>query len=299
MCCSFQIGGSVSLLRCGMPTLVPDSDFRARRIVLTRSDFAYAPKPAPPPSDLIDKETWDSIVTLPDDVAMRTTNYHGTTIRQLHDLWGVWIECVGEKQDSMFPVMLDAGDDFQAATYNALTGFYRLSAAALRSALELTTIGTWAQLCGKGREFRSWRSGKLPLSFGQACDGLCGSTSALRDHLRATVNASLFDQKNPQNEGGFARTIFGALSEFSHSRPGYSDGDMRKSNGPIYVGSLFKHGAWMQFETLGLCFVLLLIARPKQPLPGPAIELFRDLKRVKSRVTRAAFDFLYPAAGQK
>lgn len=282
-----------------MPKLLPLTDFRARRTVLTRSDFGYAPKPAPPPSDLIDKATWDSMVTLPDDVAVRTTNYHGATIKQLHDLWGAWVDCYGEKQDCMFPVTLDAGDDFQAAGYAALTGFYRLSVSALRSALELTAIGAWAQVCGKQKEFRSWRSGKFPLSFGQACDGLCGSTSVLRDHLRATVNDTLFDQKNPQNEGGFARKIFGALSEFSHSRPGYSDGDMRKSNGPIYVGSLFKHVAWMQFETLGLCCALLLIARPKQRLPEPAVELFRDVKRVKSRVTRAAFEFLYPAAGQK
>jgi hypothetical protein len=109
-----------------------------------RRDFGFAPKPAPRPSEMIDKETWDSIVTLPDDVAVRTTNYHGTQIKQLDELWGAWIECVGQKQDTMFPVMLDAGDDFQAATYNALTGFYRLSVVALRSALEVTTIGAWA-----------------------------------------------------------------------------------------------------------------------------------------------------------
>jgi hypothetical protein len=110
-----------------MPKLMPLSDFRARRRVLMRRDFGYAPKPAPRPSDLIDKATWDSVVTLPDDVAVRTTNYHGTTINQLHDLWGGWIECVGEKQDCMFPVMLDSGDDFQAATYNALTGLTGLA----------------------------------------------------------------------------------------------------------------------------------------------------------------------------
>lgn len=43
------------------------------------------------------------------------------------------------------------------------------------------------------------------------------------------------------------------------------------------------------------CFVLLLIARPKQHLVEPVSGLFRDLKRLKSRVTRAAFEFLYPA----
>ena len=264
-----------------------------------RRDFGYAPGLAPRPSDIIDEATWDSIVTLPDDVAVRTTNYHGTTIRQLHDLWGAWIECVGEKQDCMFPVMLDANDDFQAATYNALTGYYRLSAAALRSALELTTIGAWAQVCGKQKQFRNWRSGKFPLSFGQACDGLCRSMPALRSHVSHFGNGSLFDQKTPNDEGGIARRIFSALSEFSHSRPGYSDSHVRKSHGTIYVRSAFNHFAWIQFETLGLCFVLLLIARPKQRLPEVVVELFKDVKRFKSRVTRAAFEFLYPVAGQK
>jgi hypothetical protein len=246
-----------------MPRLLPLTDFRARRLVLVRRDFGYAPKPALRPSEMIDKETWDSIVTLPDDV------------------------------------MLDAGDDFQAATYNVLTGFYRLSVAALRSALEVTMIGAWAQVCGKHKEFRSWRSGKLPLSFGQACDGLCGSTARLQNHLRATVNDSLFDQRNSTDEGGFARRIFSGVSNYTHARPGHTDSDMRESNGPIYVKSAFNHVAWMQFEVMGLCLVLLLIARPKQHLPAPAIGLLEDVKRVKSRVTRAAFEFLYPAERQK
>jgi len=276
-----------------MPKFLPLTDFRARRTVLTRRDFGYAPKPAPRPSKIIDEATWESIVTLPDDVAVRTSNYHGTTIKQLDDLWGAWVDCYGEVQDCIFPVMLDAGDDFQAATYTALTGFYRLSIAALRSALELTTIGAWAQVCGKHKEFRSWRSGTFPLSFGQACDGLSGATTPLRAHLRATVSDSLFDQRNSTDEGGFARRIYSGISEFSHSRPGHSDGDMRESNGPIYVRSAFNHVAWMQFETLGLCFVLVLLARPKQRLPKAAVELFQDVKRVKSRATRAAVELLY------
>jgi len=281
-----------------MPKLLPKDDFRARRRILVRDDFGFAPGPAPRPSDIIDKLTWDSIVILPDDVAVRTSNYHGTALMQLHDLWGVWIESVGDVQDSMFPAMLDAGDDFQAATYGALTGFYRLSAAALRSALELTTIGTWAQICGKQEEFRSWREGKIPLSFGQACDGLCGAAVALRAHLRATVNDSFFDQKSSGDDGGFLRKIYSGVSNFSHARPGYADGDIRQSNGSIYVCSAFNHVAWMQFETLGVCFVLVLLARPKQRLPEPAVELFHDMKRVKSLATRAAFEFLYAAAKQ-
>ena len=146
-----------------MPKLLPKDDFRARRRILVRNDFGLAPNRVPRPSDVIEKATWNGIVTLPDDVAVRTSNYHGTTIKQLDDFWGAWVDCYGEVQDCIFPVMLDAGDDFQAATYTALTGFYRLSVAALRSALELTAIGAWAQVCGKQKEFRSWRAGKSPI----------------------------------------------------------------------------------------------------------------------------------------
>ncbi len=173
-----------------MPRKLPEHDFRARRVVLTRLDFALAPKPEPPPSDRIDKASWSSIVTLPDDVAVRTSNHHGTTLRQLDDLWGAWIESIGENNALMASAMLDAADDFQAATYTALTGFYRLSVSALRSALELTTIGAWAQVCGKTKEYKKWQGGKLTLSFGQACDGLIAATSSLRDELRSTVSDS-------------------------------------------------------------------------------------------------------------
>lgn len=197
-----------------MPKFLPQTDFRAKRRVLLRRDFGYAPKTDPRSGDIIDKGTWNSIVILPEDVAVRTSNYHGTTLGHLNDLWGAWVECFGTKQDCMFPVMLDAGDNFQAATYNALTGFYRLSIAALRSALELVAIGTWAQVCGKDAEFEQWRAGKAQLSFGKACDGLISATATLGSHLRSTINDSLFDHKNPPKEGGYARRIFDGLSEF-------------------------------------------------------------------------------------
>jgi hypothetical protein len=275
-----------------MPRHLPTKDFRARRIVLVRADFGYAPKPAEPANDLIDKTTWNSVVTLPDDVAVRTTNYHGTAIRQLHDLWGAWTDCYGEDKDCLLPVMLDAGDDFQAATYTALTGYYRVSISAARSALELVAIGAWAQVCGKQKEFNGWRSGKTTLSIGQACDGLIKGAQKLESDLKKSVSDTLFAPKSAQSEGGFVRRIFGGVSNFAHARPGSTDGDMRKSNGPIYVRSAFRHAAWIQFETFALCYVLTLLARPNLSAPAPIIELFADPRRAKSRVTRAAFQIL-------
>jgi len=193
----------------------------------------------------------------------------------------------------MSSAMLDAADDLQSATYAALTGFYRLSVSSLRSALELTTIGAWAQVCGKTKEYRKWRDGKLTLSFGQACDGLIAATSSLRDELRLAASDGLFDQKAPTGDGGYARRIYDGISNYSHARPGHSDGDIRESNGPIYVKSAFNHIAWIQFEVIGLCFVLLLVGRPKSTIPQAALDLFGDAKRLRSRVTRAAFQSLY------
>jgi hypothetical protein len=276
-----------------MPKYLPDADFRSRRTVLAQEDFAHAPTPELPASDLIDKSTWDGIVALPDDVAVRTSNHHGNALKQLDDLWGACVECVGETQDCLSSAMLEAGDDFQSATYTALTGFYRLSATALRSALELTVIGAWALVCGREGKYGAWRDGKISLSFGQACDGLIAAKPDLRKHLRATVNDSLFDQKTPNTEGGFARRIFDGLSNFTHARPGFADGDIRESNGPIYVRSAFNDVSWMQFETIGLCSVLFLLARQNANIPQSVTCLFEDAKRVRSRVTRAAFYALY------
>lgn len=261
--------------------------------MLTRRDFGYAPGAEMPPSDLIDRATWAGIVTLPDDVAIRTSNHHGRTLARLYDVWRAWVECIGEAQDALFSGMLDAGDDFQSATYAALTGFYRPSISALRSALELMTISTWAQVCGKAAEYQAWRRGNSTVSFRQACDGLIGATKALRERLWLAVNDTLFDQKTADNEGGFARRIYNKMSGFSHARPGYSDGDIRGSNGPIYVQSAFSHVAWVQFETYGLCFVLYLLGRTDAKVSQPVIDMFSDVERLKSRVTRAALETLY------
>jgi hypothetical protein len=58
---------------------LPTSDFRAIRIVLEPDDFALSSgEPDPPPSDLIDENIWHGIMTLPDDVSVRTSNHYGS-----------------------------------------------------------------------------------------------------------------------------------------------------------------------------------------------------------------------------
>jgi hypothetical protein len=69
---------------------------------------------------------------------------------------------------------------------------------------------------------------------------------------------------------------------------------MRKSNGPIYLPRAFNHSMWIQTETMGLLFVLVLIANPNARFNQIVVDLFADASKVKSRVTRAAFQILHP-----
>jgi hypothetical protein len=246
------------------------------------------------PSDKIDRPIWNHIFSLPDDVAIRTTNHHGTQIRELNDFAGIWTELC-RPQDMMTTVLLDAHNDFQSALYNAITGFYRLSVSAARAALESLAIGTWAQVCGAKQEFKQWRRGKIELALGKACDGLIKGAGLLETHLATQYHDNLFHQKNTLTPtGGSVRRLFKDLSDYTHGRPPFTDGAIRRSNGPIYVPKAFNHAARVQWEVFAVSFVFLVIARPKTKLPPEAAELFVDRTRLKSKITRAAFKHLRP-----
>lgn len=278
-----------------MSRLLPLQDFRARRKVLVRSDFAYAPNPPRRPSDRIDRNTWHHLMVLPDDVAIRTSNHHGTELQQFTELTGAWIESVDMHTNPRLidPVMLDAFDDLKAGIFNSLFGWYRFSIAGMRNVLELMAIGCWADVCQEKQKFTDWQDGKIALSLGQACDGLIHGAAALEAHLENTVGDNLFSQKTAKSDGGFLRRAFSGISEYSHSRPGHTHGHMWESNGPTYVPSAFQHVAWINFETIALSFALAMLAKPSMHVPKAVVDLVADQERVKSRITPAAFAFLH------
>jgi hypothetical protein len=65
------------------------ADFRSKRSKLPPEAFAIAPEVEPEPSDPIDEETWTDLVHLPDDVSIRTSDFHGTLLKQANDAWGL------------------------------------------------------------------------------------------------------------------------------------------------------------------------------------------------------------------
>src|SRR6266702_3963248 len=101
----------------------PLPDFRESRIRLPPEAFAIAEGADLPPTDLIKKSVWASIVSFPDDVSLRTSNDQG----------------------AMSYFMPDAADEFQASIFNSLCGFYRVASDTLRAALEKATIGAYFQ----------------------------------------------------------------------------------------------------------------------------------------------------------
>lgn len=64
------------------------TDFRAVRRVLEPHVFASGGNNVPP-TDLINWEVWDGIMHLPDDVAIRISNHHGTHLKLLYSLWEI------------------------------------------------------------------------------------------------------------------------------------------------------------------------------------------------------------------
>lgn len=218
------------------------NDFRAVRVVLEPDDFALgSDEPDPPPSDLIAQKAWHGIMNLPDDVAIRTSDHNGQIIGEVYWLWGRWIEAVGEIDDALFVPMLDATDDLQASFFDSLHGYYRTAFSALRNVIELMTIGACSMLT-KTPLYKEWRDGSTEFKFGTACDLLSNeiSVSAFNEGMRIAGYQSLWDAKGVGRPGGYSRRLYRDMCNFAHSRPGFTDGDLRSSNGPIYVAKVFR-----------------------------------------------------------
>ncbi len=260
-----------------MSKQLPLSDFRAVRIVLEPDDFAFgSDEPDPPPSDLILKKTWFGIMNLPDDVAIRTSDHNGKFLGEVYWLWGRWIDATGEAEDALFVPMLDAHDDLQASFFDSLHGYYRIAFSALRNVIELMTIGTCGAIT-KTTLYKGWRNGSTEFKFGTACDLLSNEAllSTFNDGVRAAGHQSLWDAKQGALLGGYARRLYRDMCNYAHSRPGFTDGDLRRSNGPIYVGSVFWDWYCAYLRVTSLCSILMFLARPNGDRSAFA-DLFTD-----------------------
>lgn len=269
------------------------TDFRAVRIVLEPSDFALgSDEPDPPPSDLIPEQTWHGIMDLPDDVAIRTSNRNGQVLREIYWLWGRWVQAVGDTEDKLFAPMLDACDDLQASLFDSLHGYYRTAFSALRNVIELMTLGACGVLTGS-KVYEEWREGSTEFKFGAACDLLWKepSLAVFNDQMNSVGHESLWAAKRPGLSGGYSRRLYREMCNFAHSRPGFTDFDLRSSTGPIYVARAFWDWYLAFLRSLSLCSILMFLARPRGDRSA-YIDLFIDDPNVVPAELLAAKNFV-------
>lgn len=285
---------------------VPSDNFRAVRRVLEPEDFAAGPDtPDPPPSDLVDEATWQGIVGLPEDVSIRTSDHHGSELSELFQLRGAWSEAIGSSRDQLWETMLDAIFELSAATFDLLHGYYRQAIGCLRNTLELVINGAYCQVTNNVKLFQEWRNGDIEIGFGKACDNLenAPSVGPLNRYLERKMNDSLFDRKDrkqPASKPGLARQLYSELSDYSHSRPGFTTVDLwGGSNGPIYVPKAFTLTFDLHLRVYALGYLLVKLGRPHFTLPVEALQLFKPNATGPMAVAYAAYSYLFAGQGQR
>lgn len=245
---------------------LPLADFRAVRYKLDPDDFALSEGPDPAPTNLIDERTWSHLTHLPDDVAIRTSDHNGHRLKLLHGLWSAWVTAIGddpERPDELYGCMLDAADAFQCANFLFLHGFYRAAIAELRVALELVMIGTYGNLKPDDPLYLAWKTGGSELGF-----------TSIRKRVHGMLRSDRCKWLLANEE--FPDKTFRQLCDFTHARPGSSDGALWRSNGPVYVHEALMLTFFATLSVYAICYLLVRIARPSFALAPESRILFEE-----------------------
>jgi hypothetical protein len=242
-------------------------DFRAKRRYLAPWLFANGEEGEtyPPPTDLVDEEGWDAVMTLPTDVALKSTSYEGSLVARMASLHTDWIFSWPAMGTAPFmdEVSLLAAEEFDALVFNAAHGYYRQAIGCLRNALEVLMVAASLAVTGNDALFQKWRVEGQEISFGQA-----------RAWLRDSADGAQVDaDADPQSVFGDADTSwtkarYSRLCGYAHSQAGYNNADFWESNGPVFSPQALQLVEAEFRETLALGFLLLRLGWPGYA-PGP------------------------------
>lgn len=165
---------------------------------------------------------------LPDDVALTTSNHHGKQLGTLYELWGDWVEAIGDDHDELSGGMLDAGDCLQASTFGFLHGYYRSAVANLRSAIELIAIGALGNLAPQDKDCVRWKKHNLGSFPFQSC------VRKLRGATSGAVPVSVL------KPSGRADSLYDELCPYTHSRPNARlfHGELQEDGGKFRISPL-------------------------------------------------------------
>jgi hypothetical protein len=244
------------------PLHLEDGDFRIERVYINPAAFYWggqdAPEAYPPPSDLIDPETWLDVMGLPTDVALKTTSKMGSTIARIQQLNSDWTFSWAPLNAAPFVEMpaVFAGEEFDALIFNAMHGYYRQAIAGLRVALELMTIATGFAVTGNAARFAEWREGRLEGKFGVSRQLI--ADSAVGKQIDAAGYGPIFTK----DDSSWMKARYKRLCGFAHAGAGFENSSLWSSNGPIFVATALETVENELRETLALCYLLLRLGWP-------------------------------------
>ena len=153
-------------------------------------------------------------MTLPGDVAIRTTSFQGARVALMYDLWSGWVEAL-PPQGILAGGMLDSADDFKAALFNLVHGFYKQSIASLRNALETMVFACECELRGDSDGWSAWQQGE-ELKFTETFERLRtrSKLGILEDKARQATEASIFPLSQKDKGNAWARNLYQRLGKF-------------------------------------------------------------------------------------
>lgn len=249
--------------------MLSKKDFRSVRKILTKKDYAldgyinYNKK-----RDLIDKETWDNIMNLPDTVLIETSNTYGTKIKNLNNFSSNIIE------DSIYNlfkknfeeyILLLIYDSFNSSIFNSLNGYYRESFSSLRSVLELVIL----VIIDKKKFHEDWMNSK--------------EIHYKKELERSTNIIKLNNLLKSKGEGEYSLWIINYMHELSgyiHVLKNKSNYDLWKgSTGPIFVEETFLKFYKNYINILSILYISVLLNIKNNPPRNEAnniIENFFD-----------------------
>jgi len=113
-----------------------------------------------------------------------------------------------------------------------------------------------------------------------------GRFADMERHLKGRVNDVLFSQK-PK---GLARRLFAEFSKYTHGVSGFTDGDARESNGPIFLPKTFLLWCVSAIKTYLVCLHEIKVAHPaldELPYGPPKLTLDQFCQTVLAAIPDA------------
>jgi hypothetical protein len=114
---------------------------------------------------MISEETWHELMDLQTDLLLHTTGYEGSLTHRLHRVRLIWASPVDPGSASfMHAPGLIAFEEFDAAVFNAIHGYYRQAFNCMRNALETLAIAAGLDVTKTPLNSRNGATGKKPSS---------------------------------------------------------------------------------------------------------------------------------------